>query len=207
MIEVNLFSVPAGAPDASAGRLVARSRFDRETMGVSIMEFVKGFLRQNMENFEAPLGNADLVGFINSDGVMSTVEFASINYYLGQVGYTVKIWNVADDEENATTIPSGEAVEWNVVNKNFIQHDYPTTTKIIPSEGMGIDQILKQIVEQSGLFSTTKFSGSVNPFRVLVNNLEHIREVTGEINATLTSRIYQILDLCGFEIFCATSED
>ena len=207
MIEVNLFSVPTADPEAMVGRLVARSRFDRENMGVSIMEFTKGFLRQNLEKFEQDVGNADVMGFINSDGIMSTLDFSSLNYYLGKVGYTVKIWNVADDEENAVTIPSGEVVEWNVINKNYVQNDYPTVTKIIPAPGNEIPTILKQIVEESGLFDTGKFSGAINPFTVLINNLEHIKNVSGQVNSGLTSKIYQTLHECGFDVFCATSED
>lgn len=206
MIEVNLFSIPTGDKDSMVGRLVARSRFDRETMGVSVMEFTKGFLKNNLELFENQLGNADLVGFINSDQLMATVDFATINYYLMQIGYIVKIWNVADDEDNAVTIPTGSGVEWNVVNHNFIQNDYPTCTKII-NDGRDIPSILRQIVEQSALFSENKFGGSVNPFTILLNNLDQAKEISGSINSTLTSKIYQILHDCHFHIFCATPED
>ena len=48
MIEVNLYSVPAQDINSMVGRCVARARFDKESMGVSIMEFVKGFLRDNL---------------------------------------------------------------------------------------------------------------------------------------------------------------
>lgn len=206
MIEVNLFAIPTGDKDSMVGRLVARSRFDRETMGVSIMEFVKGFLQNNLELFENQLGNSDLVGFINSDQLMSTVEFASINYYLMQVGYIVKIWNVADDEENAVTIPTGGGVEWNIENKNFIQNDYGTTTKIM-SDGRDIPSLLHQIVEQSGLFSDSKFAGSINPFTILLNNIDREKELSGQVNPVLTSKVYQILHDCHFHVFCATSEN
>ena len=207
MIEVNLFSIPAADQESMVGRLVARSRFDKETMGVSIMEFVKGFLRQNMEQFETRVGNSDLMGFITSDGTMSTLDFSSLNYFLGLAGYTVKIWNVADDEENAVSIPSGDVVEWNVINYNYIQNDYPTVTKIIPGPDNDIPSVLKKIVSESGLFDSAKFSGIVNPFNVLVNNLEHIKSISGQVSSGLTSRIYQQLHICGMDVFCATSED
>lgn len=207
MIEVNLFSIPAKEAETTVGSLVARSRFDRDAMGVNIMEFVKGFLKENLERFEHSLGNADLSGFINSDQMMSTVDFATINYYLSQVGYIVKIWNVADDEENAVTIPSGEVVEWNVINQNFVQHDYGTCTKIMPGDGNNIAAILRQISEQSGLFSSAKFGGAINPLNLYLNNLDHIKEIQGSINPALSSKIYQVLHECGFDVFCATSED
>ena len=47
MIEVNLYSIPAQEMNSMVGRCVARSRFDKEGMGVSVMEFVKGFLKNN----------------------------------------------------------------------------------------------------------------------------------------------------------------
>ena len=45
MIEVNLYSIPSQDINSMVGRCVARSRFDKEGMGVSVMEFVKGFLK------------------------------------------------------------------------------------------------------------------------------------------------------------------
>lgn len=90
---------------------------------------------------------------------MSTKDFSCINYWLAQVGYLVQIQNVADDEENAAGIPTGDVVEWNVIDYNFMQYDYPTATKIIPGEGLEIPAILRQIVEQSGLFDPNKLSG------------------------------------------------
>lgn len=207
MIEVNLFAVPTGDSESMVGRLVARSRFDRETMGVSVMEFVKGFLKNNLESFENQLGNSEIVGLINSDQILSRQDLMGcINYYLLQSGYCLKIWNVADDEENAVTIPTGGGVEWNVVDHNFVQNDYPTCTKIM-SEGQGIPTILRQIVEQSGLFNEARFGGLTNPFQILLNNLDHAVEVSGQVNSTLTSKIYQILRDCHYHIFCATPED
>lgn len=206
MIEVNLFSIPANDHEATVGRLVARSRFDRDTMGVSVMEFVKGFLKNNLDAFEDGLGNADITGFINSDVLMSTVDLASLEYYLGQAGYKIKIWNVADDEENAVTIPV-DVVEWNIENKNFVQNDYGTVTKIIPSDGKDIPAILRQVVEQSGLFSEAKFGGAVNPFTILLNNLDHIKQLTGRVESGIVTKIYQMLHECHFHIFVATSED
>ena len=110
MIEVNLYSIPSQDINSMVGRCVARSRFDKEGMGVSVMEFVKGFLKNNLANFETSLGNAEIVAFINSDSIMSTKDFASINYWLSQAGFMVQIQNVADDEENAIGVPSGDIV-------------------------------------------------------------------------------------------------
>ena len=207
MIEVNLYSVPVEDPKAQVGRSVARSRFDKESMGVSVMEFVKGFLKNNLTRFENSIGNAELVEFINNDTVMSTTDFSCVNYLLGKVGYQVAIFNVADDEENAEGVPSGEVIEWNIINRNFIQYDYPTATKIMPGEGVDIPQILRQIVQQSGLFDPNKFSGIRNPFVTLLNNLDQIKKVSGSVNSTLTTQIYAMLGQMGFYVLCLTSED
>lgn len=207
MIEVNLYSTPVDDPKAQVGRSVARSRFDKESMGVSVMEFVKGFLKNNLTRFENSIGNAELVEFINSDTFMSTTDFSCVNYLLGKVGYQVAIFNVADDEENAEGVPTGEVIEWNIINSNFIQNDYPTATKIMPGEGVDIPQILRQVVQQSGLFDPNKFSGIRNPFVTLLNNLDQIKKVSGSVNSTLTTQIYSLLGQMGFNILCLTSED
>lgn len=207
MIEVNLYSIPAEDINSMIGRCVARARFDKESMGVSIMEFVKGFLKDNLANFEARLGNSELISFINSDKMMSTKDLSCVNYYLSKAGYKVQIQNVADDEENAVGVPSGEVIEWNVIDYNFMQHDYPTATKIIPGEGMEIPAILRQIVTQSGLFDAGKFSGVKNPFTILLNNLDKVKSISGSVSSAITSQIYNLLDQMGFKVFCATSED
>lgn len=205
MIEVNLYSVPAQDINSMVGRCVARARFDKESMGVSIMEFVKGFLRDNLSNFESAVSNNDLVSLINSDTLLSVRDLACINYCLAQSGFTVQIQNVADDEENATGV-SGETIEWNVIDYNFIQFDYPTATKIIPGD-KSIAEILRTIVSQSGLFDSAKFAGIKNPFTELLNNLDKIKNISGAINPAITSRIYDLLDKMGIKVFCATSED
>ena len=207
MIEVNLYSVPGQDINSMVGRCVARSRFDKEGMGVSIMEFVKGFLKNNLTNFETSLGNAELVAFINSDSIMGTKDLASINYWLAQAGFIVQIQNVADDEENAIGVPAGDVVEWNIIDYNFIQYDYPTATKIVPAEGMEIPNVLRQIVEQSGLFNQNKLGGVKNPFTELLNTMDRIKNTTGAVSPGITSQIYNLLDNCGIKIFCATSED
>lgn len=207
MIEVNLYSIPAQEMNSMVGRCVARSRFDKEGMGVSVMEFVKGFLKNNLANFENSIGNAELVSFINSETTMSTKDFSCINYWLAQVGYLVQIQNVADDEENAAGIPTGDVVEWNVIDYNFMQYDYPTATKIIPGEGLEIPAILRQIVEQSGLFDPNKLSGVKNPFTILLNNMDKIKNTTGSVSPAITTQIYNLLDQMGIKVFCATSED
>ena len=207
MIEVNLYSIPAGDSTARVGKCLARNRFDREAMGVSVPEFVKGFLRDNLDKFETGVANPELNSLINSDGILSRKDLACINYYLIQSGFMFQVQNVADDEENATGVPTGDVIEWNIIDNNFIQNDYPTATKIIPSVDQDIPAILKQVVEQSGLFDNDKFAGLKNPFTDLFTNIDRIKSVSGSINATLISRIYENLDQVGFSIFCATSED
>jgi hypothetical protein len=207
MIEVNLYSIPAGDNTARVGKCLARNRFDREAMGVSVPEFVKGFLKDNLDKFETGIANPELNSLINSDGVLSRKDLACINYYLVRSGFMFQVQNVADDEDNATGVPSGDVIEWNVIDNNFIQNDYPTATKIIPSVDQDIPSILHQIVEQSGLFDNDKFAGIKNPFTDLFTNIDRIKSVSGSINATLVSRVYETLDQVGFSVFCATSED
>ncbi len=207
MIEVNLYSIPAGDNSARVGKCLSRNRFDREAMGVSVPEFVKGFLKDNLDKFETGIANPELNSLINSDGVLSRKDLACINYYLIQSGFMFQVINVADDEENPTGVPTGDVIEWNVIDNNFIQNDYPTATKITPGADQDIPSILKQIVEQSGLFDNDKFAGLKNPFTDLFTNIDRIKNISGSINATLVSRVYENLDQVGFNIFCATSED
>ena len=206
MIEVNLFSVPTADFDATVGKCVSRARFDKESMGVSVLEFVKGFLSDNMDNLESAIANSDLVSLINSDQAMTSIDFASINYLLGQVGYKVYIWNVADDEENPNSVPAG-TLEYNVINRNFLQNDYPTVTKLIQAENQSVSDIASMIVEQSGLFDEGKFAGIKNPFNILVNNLKDEAGKLGRVNSSIITRIYSLLDQMGINIFCATSEE
>lgn len=207
MIEVNLYAITPDDFNSRVGRCVARNRFDQEAMGVSVIDFTKGFLKENLDKFEGGIGNNDLEDLINSDTVLSRKDMSCINYFLGKLGYKVQIQNVADDEENATGVPSGEVIEWNVIDNNFIQNDYPTATKLMPSAGTEIIGTLKQIINQCGLFDTSKFAGLKNPFTDLITNLERIKNVTGGNNGTIIAKIYELLDNCGISIFCATSED
>ena len=205
MIEVNLFSVPAADYDVTVGKCVSRARFDKESMGVSVLEFVKGFLRDNLDNLESSMSNSDLVDFINSDQAMTSSDFASLQYLLGQIGYKVTIWNVADDEENANSVGAG-TLEYNVINHNFLQSDYPTVTKLIPSEDQNVAEIVGMIVEQSGLFDESKFSGVKNPFSILINNLKDEDGKLGKINSSIITKVYTLLDQMGINIFCATND-
>lgn len=206
MIEVNLFSIPTADYEASVGKCVSRARFDKEAMSTSILEFVKGFLRDNLDNLESAISNSDLVSLINSDTAINTVDLASIKYLLGQLGYKLTIWNVADDEENANTVASG-TLEYNVINSNFMQSDYPTVTKLIPADNQNLAEIIGTIVEQSGLFDEAKFSGVKNPFTILVNNLKDENGKLGKVNYSIITKIYSLLDQMGFTVFCATPEE
>lgn len=205
MIEVNLFSVPAADYDVTVGKCVSRARFDKESMGVSVLEFVKGFLRDNLDNLESSMSNSDLVDFINSDQTMTSADFASLQYLLGQIGYKVTIWNVADDEENANSVGAG-TLEYNVINHNFLQSDYPTVTKLIPTEDQNVAEVVGMIVEQSGLFDESKFSGVKNPFTILINNLKDEDGKLGKINSSIITKVYTLLDQMGINIFCATND-
>lgn len=206
MIEVNLFSVPSADFDVTVGKCVSRARFDKDAMGVSILEFVKGFLRDNLDNLESAISNSDFIDFINSDQAMTSIDFASLQYLLGQVGYKVTIWNVADDEENARSVGAG-TIEYNVINRNFLQSDYPTVTKLIPAENQNVAEVAGMIVEQSGLFDRSKFAGVKNPFTILINNLKDENGKLGKINSSIITKIYTLLDQMGINVFCATSEE
>lgn len=206
MIEVSLYSVQGTDPSVMVGRCVARSRFDQETMGINVMEFTKGFLRNNLDTLDGALGSSEISSFLNSSTTMTTRDFASINYLLNQAGYKVTIWNVADDEDNSTGVPDGDVVEWNVIDHNFIQSDYPTATKILPSEEETIGNTVTKIVEQSGLFDEDRFSGIRNPFKSLLLNLKQTAEVTGSVQGSSITQIYTLLKQMGIEIFCALSE-
>ena len=206
MIEVSLYSVPTGSDvNASMGTCVDRARFDKEAMNTSVMQFVKGFLKSNVKSFEVPVGNSDIISFINGDQEMNTKDFASINYYLAKAGYIVKIWNVTDDEENPTSVPS-EMAEWNVIDTNFIQFDYPTTTKIMPGDGMDVVGVLEKIVDGAGVFDDSKISGIKNPLKVAVDNLKKVKNSLGRIDPGFATKVYEILDQVGIKIFMAVGE-
>ena len=72
---------------------------------------------------------------------------------------------------------------------------------------MEIPAVLRQIVEQSGLFDQNKLSGIKNPFTQLINSMDKIKGVTGAVSPGITSQIYNLLSEMGIKVFCATSED
>lgn len=203
MIEVSLYSITGSDVNVSMGKCVDRTRFDKEAMGTGVMEFVKGFLRTNVPTLELAVKNADLIGFINSDTGMTTKDFASINYWLAKSGYLVKIQNVTDDEENPTGVPE-ESAEWNIIDYNFLQNDYPTAVKIIPGDGADVVTVLKQAVEQSGLFDSAKLGNTKNPLKEYVGQLEKAKELLGRIEPGAATKIYDILEQVGVKVFLAT---
>lgn len=207
MIEVNLYAIPTDMNNARVGKCLARNRFDKEAMGISVEEFVKGFLKDNMDKFESGIGNNALIELINTAENLTRQDLACINYYLIRAGFMFQVQNVADDEENPVGVPTGDIIEWNIIDENFIQNDYPTATKILPSADQDIITILKQVVSQGSVFSESKFAGIKNPFTDLFINLDRIKNVSGSIDPGLISRIYEYLDQIGIKVFCATSED
>lgn len=206
MIEVNLFSVSSSDPKAMVGRCVARSRFDLETMGMSIMEYVKVFMKENMDTLQSGINN-DLVSIIQSDGTLTTKDFMSIQYCLGQIGYRIYIWNVADDEENSQGVPDGDVLEVNLIDKTYVQHDYPTVTKVMSTPDSNLADTLETIVSQTGLFDGSKFNGIKNPFKDVIGALKNEVKMSGNLNPNLVSRIYQLLGEMGFRLFFAGSEN
>lgn len=205
MIEVSLYSIAGSDVNVSMGKCVDRTRFDKEAMGTGVMEFVKGFLRTNVPTLELAVKNADIISFINGDAVMNTRDFASLNYWLAKSGYLVKIQNVTEDEENPTGVPE-EGAEWNIIDYNFLQNDYPTAVKIIPGNGTDVVTVLKQAIEQSGLFDSDKLGQTKNPLKECIERLEKSKELLGLIEPGTASKIYNILEQVGFKIFLATGE-
>lgn len=206
MIELSLYSVPVGSGvNAPMGTCVDRIRFDKDAMGTSVMEMAKGFLKTNLQSIEPALGNDDIISFINGDMTMTTTDFACINYWLAKSGYLVVIQNVAEDEDNPVGIAS-EGAEWNVIDTNFMQHDYPTAVKIIPTDGMNVVDVLKRVIEQSNLFDSNKLGNTRNPLKEAVGKLEKVKELMGIIEPGLSSKIYSILDQVGIKVFLAIGE-
>ena len=207
MIEVTLLSVRPGDYDPMVARCVARNRFDKENLKTSIPEFIKGFLKNNVNNFSGNMGNSDVVEAINSNSTFTTKDVACINYYLTEIGYSLLVQNVTDDEENPTGVPAGGVVEWNIINKNFLQYDYPTATKIIPGDGTEIPDILRKVIEQQNLFDRDKFAGLKNPFTEILNDLDAIKRTTGSVSSSITTKIYSLLDRLNFKVICIAGED
>lgn len=202
MIEVNLYSLLENSVNASAGYCIDRIRFDKEARGISVMEFVKGFLKNNLSHFESALKNSDIVDFINGDLTMRTKDFASINYYLAKAGYLVQIQNVTDDEENPVSVPAG-VTEWNIIDTTFLQYDYPTTMKVIPADGMDIVEVLDKIIGQLSFFDKDVLGSVRNPLREDVEQLKKVKNINGSASISLTTRIYDTLANLGIKIFTA----
>ena len=180
MIEVNLFTIPAGDQNARAGRCIARSRFNKELLGTTVEEFVKEFLKDNLDKLSGGI-SSELTDVLNSTSTFSRKDMACVNYYLIRSGYLFTIFNVTDDEENAEGVPSGDLVEWNIIDKNFIQQDYPTCTKIIPSPDQDIVYVLETVGKQSGLFEDSKPTiQNVEPKKVIPDKKPEIINVDEE---------------------------
>jgi predicted RNA binding protein with dsRBD fold (UPF0201 family) len=202
MIEVNLYSLLENSVNASAGYCIDRIRFDKEARGISVMEFVKGFLKNNLSHFESALKNSDIVDFINGDLTMRTKDFASINYYLAQAGYLVQIQNVTDDEDNPVSVTAG-ITEWNIIDTTFLQYDYPTTMKVIPADGMDVVEVLDKIIGQLSFFDRDTLGSVRNPLKEDVENMKKVKNLNGSASISLTTKIYETLANLGIKIFTA----
>ena len=205
MIEVNLYAIPAKDAGATVGRCIDRARFDKDVMNISVMEFVKGFLKTNIQKFDTAVINKEIINLINEDEVLTTKDFACINYYLIKSGYMIAIQNVTEDEENAANVPT-DTIEWNIVDYNFMQNGYPTTTKITQVGGTDIISMLDKVVNGTGLFREDKFSGVKNPLKDLLTTIKKIKDLKGSVEAGPVTQIYEVLDNLGIKVFCATGE-
>lgn len=205
MIEVSLYSIPAKDIHATTGTCIDRARFDHEQFGAGTLKFVKSFLKTNVSAFETELGNPAIISMINDDDSWTAKDLASINFWLIKAGFIVKIQNVTDDEDNPTG-PTGGLVEWNIVDYNFMQFGYPTATKIIPAAGADITETLRRVVESSGVFAPDRFVEVKNPFKELLDNLDRVKNLTGAVSSSITTRIYEYLDQVGIQVFITTGE-
>lgn len=205
MIEVSLYAIAPDDTYAKTGRCVARNRFDKEAMGTSVEEFVRGFLKDNLERFSGD--GRDINGILEDNKFLSRTDLACINNLLAKIGYTFIVTTVADDEENPTGVPSGDVVEWNIINLNNLQDDYPVATKIVPSLPQDFIEIFDQIIGGCGFYNEDKFSGIKNPFSSEMNVLKSTKEKTGASSESAISKIHRLLEEHGIRIFVATSED
>lgn len=204
MIEVSLYSVPTGSNvSVTMGKCIDRARYNKEALGVDIMNFVKGFLKTHINDYEATLGNVDVISFINNDSPMTTKDLASINYWMLKAGFLVKIFNVTDDEENAEGV-SPESSEWNIIDKNYLIDNLPTAIKVIPEAGTDIITVLEKVVDQVDVFNEKL--GLKNPLKESLDELKKVKEFTGRIEPGLATKIYDILDSVGVELFLAIGE-
>lgn len=205
MIEVSLYAIEPGDNYSKTGRCVARNRFDKEAMGTSVEEFVRGFLKDNFERFSSD--GREINSILEDNKFLSRMDLACVNNLLIRIGYTFIVTTVADDEENPTGVPSGDVIEWNIINLNHLQDDYPVATKIIPDLPQDFCKIFKQIVDGCGFYNEDKFSGVQNPFTPLLNSLDKQRELTGDVSSSISSKIHKLFEDHGIRIFVATSED
>lgn len=205
MIEVSLYSIPAKDINATVGTCIDRARFDHDQFGGGTLKFVKSFLKTNITAFETALANPALISMINDDDTWTVKDLASINFWLIKAGYIVKIQNVTDDEENPQG-PTGNTVEWNVIDYNFMQFGYPTAIKIIPANDSDIATTLRRVIESTGMFAADRFVDVKNPFTELLDNLEKVKSISGAISSSISTRIYEYLEQVGIKVFITTGE-
>lgn len=194
MVEVTLVSV--GDVNSRVSRFVKRKRADLNVLKVTKNEFIHAFLRNSLDELTIAISNGDLLELIKSDTVFNNKDIESINYLLGQAGYRILCYFVADDEMYPDAIPA-DAYEFNVVDHSFLQYDLPTVTKISQTSNQSIADVLKQTVEMSGLFDSDKFKGIVNPFNKYIASMEQSKKVLGMAPDTLVSAIYDMLEKMG----------
>ena len=205
MIEVSLYAIEPEDHYAKTGRCVARNRFDKEAMGTSVEEFVRGFLKDNFERFSSDVREINTI--LEENKFLSRMDLTCINHLLENIGYTFIVTTVADDEENPTGVPTGDVVEWNIINLNHLQDDYPVATKIVPDLPQDFIKIFEQIIDGGGFYNEDKFSGVKNPFTPVMNILKETKDKTGDVSASMTAKIHRLLEEHNIRIFVASSED
>jgi hypothetical protein len=202
MIEVTLISSTEGS---KVGRFVSRSRANLERLGVNKNEFIRGFLKNNMDVLESSLHNHDLVNLINSSTPLNNKDISSIRYSLSSIGYQLLVVFVSDDEINPTSVTAGE-VEYNAIDSQFIQEYLPVSTKYTTAVGSSIAKLLERIIKSLGFYDTEKFKGINNPLNKLIAQIIDDEKTTGAPGAILVNRIYGILEQLGIQIYAIIGE-
>lgn len=202
MIEVTLISAAEGN---KVGRFVSRKRANLEQLGVNKNQFIHAFLKDNLDTIETAIHNPDLINIINSDSLLNNKDIASIKYTLSTVGYQLMVVFLADDEVNSVSIPTGE-VEYNIVDKTFLQDDMPVATKETTALGSSILPVLSKVVDSLGFYNEDRFKGVANPLKSLLRQAQDDELTIKAPSAAIVNRMYMVLDQLGVEIYAIIGE-
>ena len=194
MLEISLTSV--GDVNSRVSRFVKRKRADLNILKVTKNEFIHAFLRSSLDELTIAISNSDILDLIQSDVLFNNKDIETINYILGQSGYRLMCYFVADDEMYPDSVPA-DTYEFNIVDHSFLQEDTPTVTKISQNSSESISEVILKTIDMSGLFDPNKFKGVVNPFNKYKAAIEESRKVLGMVPDTLVAGVYDMLEKMG----------